>query len=58
VHTAAFAPAGRIDEPIIEAVLADRLRDDPGWAPRLTLVAEVRVVGGGQVAYAAPFDGL
>ena len=28
-------------QPVMEAVLADQLRDDPGWAPRMTLVAEV-----------------
>ena len=48
VHTAAFARADRVDEPVMEAVLADQLRDDPGWAPRLTLVAEVDgVLAGG-----------
>jgi len=41
VHSAAFASRGRPDEPVTEAVLADRLRDDPAWSARLTLVAEV-----------------
>ena len=49
VHTAAFAPAGRVDEPVTEAVLADQLRVDPAWAPRLTLVAEVDGVLAGAV---------
>lgn len=48
VQTAAFARADRVGEPVMEAVLADQLRDDPGWAPRLTLVAEVDgVLAGG-----------
>jgi len=49
VHTAAFAPAGWVDEPVMEAVLADQLRHDPGWAPRMTLVAEVDGVLAGAI---------
>ena len=49
VHTAAFAPAGSVDEPVTEAVLADLLRVDAAWAPRLTLVAEVDGVLAGAV---------
>jgi len=49
VHTAAFAPQGWVDEPVTEAVLADRLRVDAAWAPRLTVVAEVDGVLAGAV---------
>lgn len=44
MHTAAFAdPHGG---PTAEATLVDQLRDDPGWLPRLSLVA---VAGDGTV---------
>ena len=48
VNTAAFARGGRDDEPVTEALLVDQLRVDAGWAPRMTLVAEVDgVLAGG-----------
>ena len=39
--TAAFAPADHDGGPVVEAVLIEELRGDPGWIPSLTLVAEL-----------------
>jgi putative acetyltransferase len=46
---AAFAPADHADGAVVEAVLTDELRRDPGWIPALTLVADRDGVVVGQV---------